>query len=224
LKKKVNVMPIRVGLQYIEMWNSPLEAQVCAYEEEQVEKGQIVFYGPSNFTRWCSRWKHTPLREALPGKSGKPCAINRGFGSSCAEHQLYYYPRMVRPLAPSVLVYSAFGNYSAFGYSLEETWELAQRVIGYALTDFPGIRVYICGPQWHPKDTEEILARSAKSNCLAKEFAENTPNCYFLNPLDHEPLHRNDIFVEDNVHYNQKGYDLYADFFREALKDEFARF
>ena len=113
-------MSIKVGLQYIEKWKESLELQVCRYEEEPVVKGQIVFYGASNFTRWSARWEHTPLREALPGKSGAPCAVNRGFGSSCAEHQLYYYPRMVRPLAPKVLVYSPFGNFRAFGYTLEE--------------------------------------------------------------------------------------------------------
>ena len=29
-----------------------------------------------------------------------------------------------------------------------------------------------------------------------------------------------DIFVEDRVHYNRKGYNLYGQFFREILKDE----
>ncbi len=158
------------------------------------------------------------------GKSGKPCAINRGFGSSCAEHQLYYYSRMVRPLEPKVLVYSAFGNYDAFGYSVEETWELAQRVIMYALTDFPGIRIYLCSAQRHKNDSEEAIARCKKSNAILQEFAEHTPNCYYLNIYDHKPLQNKDIFVDDGVHYNPEGYKLYAEFFKEALKEEFDRF
>ena len=101
-------MPVRVGLKHIDIWNDSMEKAVQAYEQEPIEKGQIVFYGPSNFTRWSAKYGHIPLREALLGKSGRPCAFNRGFGSSCSEHQLYYYPRMVRPLEPSVLVYSPF--------------------------------------------------------------------------------------------------------------------
>ena len=93
-------MPIRVGLQYIAQWKESLEKAVQAYEQEPIIKDQIVFYGPSNFTRWSAKWGMTPLREAVVGKSGAPCCVNRGFGSSCPEHQLYYYPRMVRPLAP----------------------------------------------------------------------------------------------------------------------------
>lgn len=201
-----------------------MEKEVLRYEDEPIVKGQIVFYGPSNFTRWSKRFKHTPLREAVVGKSGAPCCINRGFGSSCAEHQLYYYPRMVRPLAPKALVFSGFGNYRAFGYSIEEIWELCQRVVAYALADFPGIHVYLCSAQRHRDDTEESYERYEKINALIQEFVTNTPDCYYLDLYNYEPLARKDIFVDDGVHFNQEGYDLYADFFREALKDELAEF
>ncbi len=217
-------MPVKVGLQYIDIWKDSMEKAVLKYEEEPIEKGQIVFYGPSNFTRWSAKWNHIPLREALLGKSGKPCAINRGFGSSCSEHQLYYYPRMVRPLEPKVLVYAPFGNYSSFGYSTEEAWELAQRVIVYALTDFPEIHIYLCGAHRRKSNTEEALLEMEKFNALLKEFAENTPNCHYLNVFDYEPLHGEDVFVEDGSHYNQKGYHAYGEFFKEALKHEFDRF
>ena len=59
---------------------------------------------------------------------------------------------------------------------------------------------------------------------LLREFAESTPNCHFFNPIAHTPLHDPEIFVEDGIHYNQKGYDVFADYFREILKDELAKF
>ena len=217
-------MPVRVGLKRIEQWKSDLEKEVARYEEEPLEQGKIVFYGPSNFTRWSERFRHTPLKEALPGKSGAPCCINRGFGSSNAEHQLYFYPRMVRPLAPKVLVYSGFGNYRAFGYPVEEIWELAQRVVAYAKADFPDIHIYLCSSQCHPESSEETRALCEKSNQWMKQFAEENEGVFYLDIYNYEPLQRADIYVEDKVHYNQIGYDLYADFFREALKEELADF
>jgi len=218
-------MPVRVGLRYIEKWKTDLEKYVLKYEAEPVEKGQIVFYGPSYFTRWeRERWGHTPLREAVLGKSGKACCINRGFGSSSAEHQLYYYSRMVRPLEPKVMVYSGFANNRGFGYSLEEVWELMQRVITYALTDFPDIQIYLCSTQHRIEDSEEAIAWDTAANALMKEFAENTPRCHYLNIYDYEPLQGKDIYVQDGGHYNQKGYDLYAEYFKEALKNELARY
>ncbi|MBE6604901.1 MAG: hypothetical protein E7639_04265 [Ruminococcaceae bacterium] len=217
-------MPVRVGLKVIEIWNDSMEKYVQNYEKEEAPQGQIVFYGPSYYTRWSTRWDHTPLREVLRGKSGAPCCVNRGFGSSCPEHQLYYYPRMIKPLAPSVLVYGSWGNSEAFGYSNEEAFELAQRVIVYALTDFPELKIYLSGAHPTRDMTDEQLKERLAYNELLREFAKNTPRCTFFDPLSYEPLHRKDIYVEDGVHYNQEGYDLYADFFKEVLKDELERF
>ena len=217
-------MPVRVGLQYIDIWKSSMENAVRKYEEETVEPGQIVFYGPSYYTRWGEKWGHKPLRQEVVGASGKPCCVNRGFGSSCPEHQLYYYSRMIRPLAPSVLVYGSWGNSECFGYSNEEAFELAQRVVTYALTDFPELRVYLSGAQATRDMTDKIWEERRAYSEMLREFAEKTPRCTYFDPLSYEPLHQKEIFVEDGVHYNQKGFDIYADFYREVLKDELARF
>ena len=37
-------------------------------------------------------------------------------------------------------------------------------------------------------------------------------------------MNNEELFVADGVHYNQKGYDLYADYFKEALKEELDKF
>ena len=217
-------MPVKVGLKRIELWGSRLEEEVCAYEREENRKGEIVFYGPSYFTRWSTKYGMVPLREEIVGESGAPCVINRGFGSSCSEHQLYYYHRMIKPLAPSVLVYSGQGNGSAFGYTIEEIWELAQRVVVYALTDFPDIRIYLCGTTPARDMDEADLQNRFKYDSWAKAFCEKTPNCIFLEMMHSEPLNRKDIFVEDGVHYNQTGYKLFGDYFRSALKEELKKF
>ncbi|MBR6728134.1 MAG: hypothetical protein IKM08_08055 [Clostridia bacterium] len=221
-------MPVRVGLQYIAQWKDSMEKAVQAYEAQPTEQGRIVFYGPSYFTRWSEKWGMVPLEEEIVGKSGKPCCINRGFGSSCAEHQLYYYDRMVKPLAPKVLVYSSFGNSMDFGYSPEETFELAQRVVIYTLTDFPDCQVYICGTGKHKKiiPIEGHDEGTANYDKWLQEFAKNTPNCHYIDPKSYAPLvtDMDKIFVEDGVHYNQEGYRRFGAFFREALKDELEKF
>ena len=217
-------MPVKVGLKFIEKWGSDLEKSVRQYEEQPAKKGQIVFYGPSNFTRWSTRFGMRPLEDDILGASGSKCAVNRGFGSSCSEHHLYYYPRMVRPLEPKVLVYSGSGNARAFDYTAEETWELAQRVLVYALTDFPDIRIYVMGANARRGETEETDSFKKAYNAKAQEFCRAHPNCIYTDPREYEPLLRQDIYVEDGVHYTQEGYDLYGDFFRQVLRDELAQF
>ena len=217
-------MAVKIGLHYIEIWQESMEDVVREYEQEPLHKGQILFYGPSYFTRWSAKYNAKPLRECLIGASGAPCAVNRGFGSSSAEHQLYYYSRMVRPLEPKVLVYTSHANGPSFGYSDEESWELAQRVIAWAKTDFPGIRIYLVGA--HPSRDEDDFqtAKKKRYNHIVKSFAEVEPDCIFLDLYDHPEFLRKDIFIEDGVHFNQEGYDLYAAFYREALKDELAKY
>ena len=214
-------MSVKVGLKFIEKWKSNLELQVCNYEKRNDEKGQIVFYGPSNFTRWCERHGNVPLEEEIVGHSGKRCAVNRGFGSSCAEHHLYYYSRMVRAIEPKVLVYApGFGNGASFGYTMEETFELAQRVVLYALSDFPDLHVYLCGlPLFREHKEHHVVFDS-----WLKKFAEETPNCTFVDMGAYEPLYQKDIYAPDNKHFNQKGYKIYGELFREVLKDELAQF
>lgn len=217
-------MPIKVGLKHIEIWNDSMENAVSAYEREPIIRDQIVFYGPSYFTRWSTKYGMRPLREELRGASGAPCVINRGFGSSCAEHQLYYYPRMIRPLCPRVLVYSSYANGSAFGYTPEESWELAQRVIGYAMTDFPDIRIYLCGQNAKRDPDEENTRRARLYDSLQREFVASHENCFFIDTAACTALASKDNFVPDGVHYNQHGYDLYADFFRRELAAELAQY
>ena len=217
-------MPVKVGLKYIDIWKESLEDQVVAYEKEDVEKGQIVFYGPSRFTRWSKKFGMIPMRDVLLGKSGKPCVVNRGFGSSSSEHQLYYYPRMIRPLEPKVLVYSSDGNGASFGYTDDEIWEIAQRVIAYAVTDFPDIKIYLCGGNRKKAITEESLKAKIKYNEKLKSFCEGNPNCVFVDVLAYEPLDREDIYVDDGIHYNQEGYKIYGEFFKEVLKEELEKY
>ena len=214
-------MGIKVGLKYIEKWHSDLESQVQRYEQEQTEKGQIVFYGPSNFTRWSPKYGNPTLQEEVLGKSGKQCCVNRGFGSSCTEHHLYYYSRMVKPLAPKVLVYApGLGNGTSFGYTPEEMFELAQRVVLYAKSDFPDLKIYLCGLNLF-KDKRET---SAEYDGWLRAFAAEVPDCTYVDISGYKPLHRTDIFAEDNKHFNHEGYRIYGELFKEVLKEELDQF
>lgn len=197
-----------------------MEAQVCRYEAEDQPTGQIVFYGPSNFTRWSSKYSATPLAEALPGKSGSICCINRDFGSSCPEHHLYYYGRMVRPLAPAVLVYApGLGNGTSFGYTPKELFDLAQRVVLYAKSDFPDLRIYLCGLP-HRYTKPEAL----EYNAWLRQLCEEVPDCTFVDIAECKELQDPALLCQDGVHFTPEGYERYAEFFRTVLRQELDRY
>ena len=75
-----------------------LENEIIAYEQEPIEKGKILFYGHSLFTRWGSpKWGYRRMDEDIRMKDGSLAVVNHGFGTSTSEELLYYYDRMVRP-------------------------------------------------------------------------------------------------------------------------------
>ena len=64
------------------------ENVVREYEEQPIEKGMILFYGSSAFTRWSTIYGNRPLEEDIRMKDGSPAAVNHGFGGSTVEEGL----------------------------------------------------------------------------------------------------------------------------------------
>ena len=216
------------------------EKSIVAYEQEPIEKGKILFYGHSLFTRWGSpKWGYRRMDEDIRMKDGSLAVVNHGFGTSCAEELLYYYGRMVRPWKPRALVVAAYGNDLMYGYSPEDVMNVLSRLLHWARTDFPGIRLYIveafptAKKRTEAKEEKWNSARFKrdKFNKMIRAYAathEDTKviemwNCpeLFETPEDvgDRTKIREDIFVKDRTHFTQEGYDIAAKIFREALDD-----
>jgi hypothetical protein len=207
---------------------------VLEYEKDEIEKGLIMFYGDSSFTRWKPASGHRALGDDIRMKDGSKAAINHGFGTSTAEEQLYYYNRLVRPWEPRALVVQTHGNDTDLNYSPEEIIFLQSRLLEYARNDMPGIKFYLCDTRPLQKtmnDKYTFYYHAIQYNELLKDYCAKHDDCTYVCHTD-SPLFyndpadvgtydkiRTDIFVEDQIHYNQKGYDLYKKFFLEALDD-----
>ena len=195
------------------------------------EQNLIMFYGDSSFTRWAPYRGHRPLEEDIRRKDGSRAAVNHGFGTSTAEELLYYYDLIVKPWAPRALVVQAYGNDMGAGYSAGEVMFLESRLLDWARHDFPGIRLYLCNKR--PLATERPARRKStdaeynelvRAYCLRHEdttLVDHTTCAKLFEEGCQGDYDRPDrtLFVEDNVHYNQAGYDVYRDFFLQVLDD-----
>ena len=206
-----------------------LKRDVSRYDDAPIQEGGIVFYGSSGFTRWGSHNSNygiRPLEVDIPG------CVNRGFGGATAEELLYYYPRLVRPLKPRALVVSIIHNDRGLGYSPDEILTNLAKIFETARTDFPGIRLYACDCRPTAKFvTEDRLVIMHEFNRLLREYCERHEDTVFVDHINHpiwfeDPKDvgdykkvRTDIFVEDEIHFNQLGYDLYKVFMKEKLKE-----
>jgi len=217
-----------------------LEESIVAYEKEPVEKGKILFYGHSLFTRWgAPQYGFRRMDEDIRMKDGSLAVVNHGFGSSTSEELLYYYDRMVRPWEPRALVVATFANDVSYGYSPEEVMSALTRILAWARTDFPGIKLYIVEDHPRPNHKNDpepdswnhFLRRHRTYNEMIHIYAQTHEDTQIIELWNRPELFetpedvgnfrkvREDIFVDDKVHPNQAGYDLLGPIFREALDD-----
>lgn len=217
-----------------------LEKSILAYEQEPIEKGKILFYGHSLFTRWGSpKWGYRRMDEDIRMKDGSLAVVNHGFGTSTSEEQLYFYDRMVRPWEPRALVMSTLGNDGMYGYSPEQTMTNVAKILQWARTDFPGIKLFLVEPHPNPKGKETTLPDKWNNGLHKRRSFIQMLDAYeqlhedtkiirlwnqpelFETPEDVGDFHkvREDIFVADKVHPNQAGYDIFGRIFREALDE-----
>lgn len=217
-----------------------LEESVVAYEQEPIEKGKILFYGHSLFTRWGSpKYGYRRLDEDIRMKDGSLAIVNHGFGTSTSEELLYYYPRLVRPWEPKALVVATLANDGMYGYDLQQTMHNLVKLLHWARTDFPGIKLFIV--EDHPRPSianttvpekwNGSLHKSNEYRDLIRFYAQTHPDTKVIELWNQPGLFetpedvgnyqkvRKDIFVEDKVHPNQEGYDILGPVFREALDE-----
>ena len=211
-----------------------LEKEIVAFEQQPIEKGKILFYGSSGFTRWNTQYKNHAMEDDLRMKDGSQAVVNHGCGSSTAEELLYYYPRAIKPWEPRALVVSIVHNDRGFWYSPNEILTNLSKLLEYARTDFPGIKLYLCdcrptlkfNTSWH-LDFQKEFHQLLKEYCARHE--DTTYVChadcigFWEDPNDagiyDENKLRKDIFVADDVHFNQAGYDIYTKFWEQVLDD-----
>ncbi len=195
---------------------SDFDSDIAALEARHDPAGAAVFYGSSTITMWG--------HERLARQMKDIGAVNRGFGGSTAEQALYYYCRVIRPLAPRALVWYEGDNDICAGYSPEEIFLLSERVFAWAAKDFPGIAIYILPPKSCPS-RESLIPKYEQVRVLLGRFAEKTDNVFYIDYLD--MLHENgcrqnrlrrDIYLDDMLHFNDSGYEEFSAIVYKFLK------
>jgi len=209
------------------------EKTAQAFEEKPVEKGLILFYGSSGFTRWSPKYGHRPLEEDIRRKDGSLAAVNHGFGGSTIDEGLYYYNRMVKPWEPRAIVLRFYPNDISYGYSPAEIVYLIAKFCDWARTDFPGVKLYLCDAMPHKRFINSGMWKrlAAQFNKLLKDYCASHEDCtlvcqstwhgFYPDPADAGDYGkiRQDIWVEDEIHFTQEGYDIYRDLFLNALDE-----
>ena len=188
------------------------ETAVCALEAAERTPGGVLFLGSSTFLRF-------PAGCAARVAAPMP-AILCGFGGSTAEEALYYYPRLVAPAAPKILVWYEGDNDPNFGYTADRAFRLSRRVWERARADFPGLRLVLVGVKDTPGEIDANRERCAYNRRLreyaaARGFAVYADLPAALKTPDGKL--RKDAFCADGIHLSDTGNKLLADLLRTAI-------
>lgn len=182
------------------------EDSVVEYEQYDQQhpfpEGAVLFVGSSSVRMWKS------LDEDLPAVT----AVNRGFGGSQFSDLLYYLDRLVTCYKPSKIFIYEGDNDIASGKKPEKILDDAKQVRQKIASALPGVPVYFIAAK--PSMARWKLRKKYQQlNSLLAVYASKTPDTGFVNvwepALDENGEVMKDIFLEDNLHMNEKGYAIW---------------
>jgi lysophospholipase L1-like esterase len=162
----------------------------------------ILFLGSSTIRKW------TTLARDFPGRK----VLNRGFGGSRISDSVYYFDRIVLPYKPKMIVFYAGSNDIQGGKTPEtvvEDWKAFMRKVESALpeTKVAFISINASPSRW--KDVEKVRQANRE---IAKFMAQNDKRAFidtFQAMLDISGIPRPELYVQDRLHLNAKGYAIW---------------
>jgi lysophospholipase L1-like esterase len=167
-------------------------------------KNAILFIGSSSFTMWKG------MQDSFPGYK----IINRGFGGSTLMDQIRYVNDIVFPYEPNQIVIYCGENDLASSDSVSAAVVFQRFKVLFArirakLTDVPIVFISL-----KPSPSRRHLFDKMKtSNLLIREYFATQRNAQFVDlhskMLNEAGQPMPEIFLEDSLHMNAKGYAIW---------------
>lgn len=161
-----------------------------------------VFTGSSSVRMW------ETLAEDFPGKP----VLNRGFGGSQVRDAVHYADEVAIRYRPrKIVIYSGDNDINA-GRSPEQVLSDFRAFVARVHRDLPGTPVAFLAIKPSPSRAAQ-LPRQQRANALVKAEAERSAHVEFIDVatpmLDAGGQPRPELFIEDRLHMNRAGYELW---------------
>ena len=164
----------------------------------------ILFVGSSSFTKW------TDVQQYFPSYK----IINRGFGGSELKDVIRYEKDVIFPYNPKQVVIYCGENDFAYSDTIS-----VQTVVGRFITLFNDIRnrwtnIPLAYVSMKPSlAREKLMPKYEEANKQIKTFLASQKKTVFIDVyhamLKEDGKPTTDLFVEDNLHMNAKGYAIW---------------
>jgi lysophospholipase L1-like esterase len=186
----------------------PFAKDIAAFKKQDSiafpPKNAILFVGSSSFTKWKDVQSYFPAH----------VIINRGFGGSVLSDVIRYEKDIIFPYQPNQIVIYCGENDVASSDTVSAVivLERFKKLFTDIRRELPNAAITFisfkpCPSRWQMKD------RLIASNKLIKKYLKKKKNTSFISVwnsmLDKDGQPIADIFIEDRLHMNAKGYAIW---------------
>lgn len=167
-------------------------------------QGQYLFVGSSSFRLW------KDVQAYFPGAA----ILNRGFGGATLPDLLYYEKDVVRPYHPKKIVIYCGENDFATSDTIQAKHVLARfkKVFTAIRKDYPRTPIVFVSMKPSPS-RQRLMPQIDAGNKLIQQFLAHKKNTAFVDiyhaMLDEKGNPRAELFLEDNLHMNRQGYQIW---------------
>ena len=175
------------------------------------EPGSTVFTGSSTIRMWKSLQSDFPDHEIL----------NTGFGGSKASDlETHLFPLVIRLEPSRVFIYEGDNDIWA-GVEVADILTSLDNIVNRLLLINPKTEIYLIGAKpspsrWEKRANYSIFNQKLSEYCLAKEGVEFVDTWKALTDPAGKP--RPELFIQDQLHLNEKGYEIWTSIFRPFFK------
>lgn len=194
---------------------SRFENEIIAFERQDKENGidkkEILFVGSSSIRMW-----KTLKEDMQPLK-----VVNRGFGGATIAEVQFFYNRIIKPYKPRIVVIYVGENDIAEGMKPLDVYYNTRALFRRIKSDFKNTKIIYLSmkpsiARWN------MWANIQKGNLAIKTMCEASEDCYYLE-MSSVMLHedgsiKTDIFIEDGLHLNEKGYEDWTNMVKPLLE------
>jgi lysophospholipase L1-like esterase len=210
LQKTIGCFILLTGLLFsaVSLQAQPFAQEIKAFKRQDSLKfpasNQILLIGSSSFTKWKDVQQYFPSYPIL----------NRGFGGSQLPDQIRYVNEIVFPYKPrQVIVYCGENDMASHdSVTAEVVLRRFRELFTLIRNKMPGVPIAFVSMKPSPS-RQLIQQKIIAGNGLIKAFLKKQKNTVFIDVynamIDDEGKPMADLFVEDNLHMNAKGYAIW---------------
>lgn len=167
-------------------------------------KNAILFVGSSSFTKW------QDVQSYFPGYT----IINRGFGGSSLPDVIRYANDIITPYHPKQVVIYCGDNDLASSDTVtpQIVTDRFKKLFNIIRSNLPETNITYVSIKPSPS-RKHLMPKMKQANLMIKSFLTKQKNTSFINIYNPMLLPggkpKPDIFLEDSLHMNEKGYAIW---------------